>query len=116
MQVHVQERRALRELMDDVRVPDLVEQRPCRHALRGSGLGARGSEMPLEALSPSPGPLAPFPSSVQGIMARSLAPTCSIGCSAPPLRNASNPRPPLRDSAIHSPPKPPAWMSARVTR
>jgi hypothetical protein len=39
MQVHVQERRALRELMDDVRVPDLVEQGPRRHALRGSGLG-----------------------------------------------------------------------------
>ena len=57
-----------------------------------------------------------WPAAMNGIMARSSAPTFSIWCSDPSRRNCSNFWRPLRFSAIHSSANAPDWMSVRIFR
>src|SRR5205823_14070230 len=111
MQVHVQELRRVGERVDDVGVPDFRKQGAGSHALWGSGLGVRDSGGLSEPRAPSPEPL---PSSDHGIMARSVAPTCSIRWSFCSRRMRWKLGPPWRLSSIHSRAKAPLWMSARI--
>jgi hypothetical protein len=83
MKVYIEQGWTARALLHDVGIPDLLEQRS-RHQ-RGSGSGARvpagcrrGASLRPRAAS-SDAPACRFPSSDQGIIARSSAPTRSIG-------------------------------------
>src|SRR5205823_3446024 len=117
VQVHIQELRSIGEPVDDVGGPDFVEQRSRLHARRGSGLGARDSELGTRASFPSPESRTPspaFPSSDHGIIARSVAPTCSIRWSFCSRRMRWKLGPPWRLSSIHSRAKAPLWISARI--
>src|SRR5436190_3811412 len=113
VQIHVEQRDVVRELPDDVRVPDPIEQR-LTHARRGSGLGARGWGGTRDPLAPNPEPLAP--STVHGIIARNFAPTCSIWLLCAARRSSLKRGAPARHSAIHSLANTPLRMSARSFR
>src|SRR2546430_14285333 len=82
VQVHIQELRSIGEPVDDVGVPHLCEQSAGSHAGRDSGLGPRGSGVRARGSFADPESRAPrpeaLPSSDHGIIARSVAPTCSI--------------------------------------
>src|SRR2546430_16135870 len=82
VQVHIQELRSIGEPVDDVGVPHLREQGAGSHAGWDSGLGPRGSGVGGRGGASSPDPRPPIPnplpSSDHGIIARSVAPTCSI--------------------------------------
>ena len=77
VEIHVQQRRpASSSWLDDVGVPDLLEQRASGHqpCTPAAGRRAAGRSLPEARALASPA----FPSSAHGIIARSLAPTCSI--------------------------------------
>src|SRR5258708_32535507 len=88
----IDEREAARQLANDVRVPHPVEQRRA-HARAGSGSAGR-CDFGLAA--------ARLPSSVQGIMARNFAPTCSIWLFCAARRSSLKRAAPARHAAIHS--------------
>src|SRR5258707_228227 len=103
MEIDVQERGALRKPVDHVGFPHLVEQ--------GAGRLRHGVARAASFDGAFPRGGRALPSSVHGIMARSRAPTRSIGGSAAPRRYSANLRAPPRVSAIHSRANAPLWIS-----
>ena len=76
VKIDVEQRRPTRLLVDDMGVPDLLEQGTGRHE---TGAGFRPLEVGVGPLASAEAALwAALPSSDQGIMARSWAPTRSI--------------------------------------
>ena len=83
VQVHVQQGHTVRELLDDVCIPDPVEQRLCRAGDHARALSVSVSRAGFDFARRA------FPSSVHGIIARSSAPTFSIGCCRAARRSSS---------------------------